>query len=405
MSIGTASSYGPVRGSRLQSAEARGAAAPYSQGAARDARASDGGSWRATAALGDLVASPFLTIAGGVRVIAGFATWPLRSLVTLGQKPAVQPQLPPQSPSRVCRRRDSDLVPATPGLWPLGTQFTPVPRSRLQSVGGDPFHLGDAGKDNANPDAPAESVDEPPQTEEVRTTEDFWRVQVEAIYRKRNPYKLKSVPEFLARYKGQEVALYVKVCKTYDLDPAKFYADPAAWGDEWDDDCDVNQSGSQGLRRLLSGFAGWGGRSNAGCAAAGPVADGTHDGLISSTQRRSSAGARSRPVPAPSANAAATAGASASAAALNDVGGTSGTRENPFAFNFSDGSAVFGKFETCQGPAGADVGNGARRRSPYASMVAGSLATARACHEPGHPDWQPVWEADQRKAATAPRPR
>ena len=31
---------------------------------------------------------------------------------------------------------------------------------------------------------------------------DFWRLQVEAIYRKRNPYKLHRVPELLEAYRG-----------------------------------------------------------------------------------------------------------------------------------------------------------------------------------------------------------
>ena len=31
---------------------------------------------------------------------------------------------------------------------------------------------------------------------------DFWRVQLEAIYRKRNPYKLQRVPDLLENWKG-----------------------------------------------------------------------------------------------------------------------------------------------------------------------------------------------------------
>ena len=31
---------------------------------------------------------------------------------------------------------------------------------------------------------------------------DFWRLQLEAIYRKRNPYKLHRVPELLETYRG-----------------------------------------------------------------------------------------------------------------------------------------------------------------------------------------------------------
>eukprot|EP00927_Polykrikos_kofoidii_P014841 TRINITY_DN16553_c0_g2_i1.p1 TRINITY_DN16553_c0_g2~~TRINITY_DN16553_c0_g2_i1.p1 ORF type:complete len:518 (+),score=103.25 TRINITY_DN16553_c0_g2_i1:79-1632(+) len=75
---------------------------------------------------------------------------------------------------------------------------------------------------------------------EVHDTNTFWQVQVEAIYRKRNPYKLDTVPRLLAKYRGREVVLYRKVCKTYDLDPAKFYADPASWNEEDEHNAQVN---------------------------------------------------------------------------------------------------------------------------------------------------------------------
>lgn len=65
----------------------------------------------------------------------------------------------------------------------------------------------------------------------VETSADFWLVQLESIYRHRNPYKLDRVPCLLEKYKGREAILYVKVCKTYNLDPSKFYADPQAWDD------------------------------------------------------------------------------------------------------------------------------------------------------------------------------
>lgn len=68
----------------------------------------------------------------------------------------------------------------------------------------------------------------------VQTREDFWRVQVEAVYRRRNPYKLDKVPELLEKYEGREAVLYTKVCLKYDLDPSKFYADPSAWPEDSD---------------------------------------------------------------------------------------------------------------------------------------------------------------------------
>mmetsp|Transcript_16361 Transcript_16361/g.35765 ORF Transcript_16361/g.35765 Transcript_16361/m.35765 type:complete len:443 (+) Transcript_16361:92-1420(+) len=72
----------------------------------------------------------------------------------------------------------------------------------------------------------------PPQVEIVKSSEDFWRVQLEAIYRKRNPQKFSKVPDLLRKYRGQEAVLYRKVCQSYDLDPTKFYTDEAAWGEE-----------------------------------------------------------------------------------------------------------------------------------------------------------------------------
>lgn len=65
-------------------------------------------------------------------------------------------------------------------------------------------------------------------------SDDFWKLQIEAIYRRRNPKKLKDVPSLLAKYRGQEAILHRKVCVMYDLDPLKFYTDPAAWREEAD---------------------------------------------------------------------------------------------------------------------------------------------------------------------------
>jgi len=74
-----------------------------------------------------------------------------------------------------------------------------------------------------------EEFDKPAEVVKVETREDFWRVQIEAVYRRRNPHKLAGVAELLKKYSGKEATLYAKVCRTYDLDPAKFYADPKAW--------------------------------------------------------------------------------------------------------------------------------------------------------------------------------
>mmetsp|Transcript_29405 Transcript_29405/g.80376 ORF Transcript_29405/g.80376 Transcript_29405/m.80376 type:complete len:277 (-) Transcript_29405:215-1045(-) len=81
----------------------------------------------------------------------------------------------------------------------------------------------------------AAHVQEPTRSGEVlvvKTSEEFWRVQVESVYRVKNPQKLMNVPALLKKYEGQEAVLYAKVCKTYGLNPTKFYADPKAWEDE-----------------------------------------------------------------------------------------------------------------------------------------------------------------------------
>eukprot|EP00747_Dinoflagellata_sp_TGD_P169458 gnl/TRDRNA2_/TRDRNA2_198458_c0_seq1.p1 gnl/TRDRNA2_/TRDRNA2_198458_c0~~gnl/TRDRNA2_/TRDRNA2_198458_c0_seq1.p1 ORF type:complete len:167 (+),score=58.04 gnl/TRDRNA2_/TRDRNA2_198458_c0_seq1:56-556(+) len=85
-------------------------------------------------------------------------------------------------------------------------------------------------KREAEDDGDADGDDEhKAKVQKVTTSEDFWKVQLEAIYRRRNPAKLEGVPALLAKYAGKEATLYAKVCKTYDLDPKKFYADPKAW--------------------------------------------------------------------------------------------------------------------------------------------------------------------------------
>mmetsp|Transcript_78900 Transcript_78900/g.156275 ORF Transcript_78900/g.156275 Transcript_78900/m.156275 type:complete len:1110 (+) Transcript_78900:71-3400(+) len=94
----------------------------------------------------------------------------------------------------------------------------------------------------------------------VESKYDFWKVQIEAIYRRRNPHKMNDVPKLLDKYKDNEVTLYRKVCLRYDLDSNKLYADPAAWeGEEKDvkDDDDeaagTTASGTSGSGAMLFG--------------------------------------------------------------------------------------------------------------------------------------------------------
>lgn len=38
--------------------------------------------------------------------------------------------------------------------------------------------------------------------------EDFWKLQLEAIYARRNPMKVEKIPELLEKYRGREAVLY-----------------------------------------------------------------------------------------------------------------------------------------------------------------------------------------------------
>lgn len=76
----------------------------------------------------------------------------------------------------------------------------------------------------------------------IESKEDFWRVQIEAIYRRRNPHKFKEVGGLMEKYKGKEMQLYVKVCKHYDLNPKKLYAQAAA----------APASGGRGMREATT---------------------------------------------------------------------------------------------------------------------------------------------------------
>lgn len=67
-----------------------------------------------------------------------------------------------------------------------------------------------------------------PVASPVRSSEQFWHMQLEAIYRRRNPQKLRTLPAMLNKYEGREALLYRKVCMMYDLDPAKFHAGVAS---------------------------------------------------------------------------------------------------------------------------------------------------------------------------------
>eukprot|EP00933_Yihiella_yeosuensis_P030019 TRINITY_DN23696_c2_g2_i1.p1 TRINITY_DN23696_c2_g2~~TRINITY_DN23696_c2_g2_i1.p1 ORF type:complete len:212 (-),score=56.00 TRINITY_DN23696_c2_g2_i1:252-887(-) len=83
------------------------------------------------------------------------------------------------------------------------------------------------------------------KVQKVTNSSDFWKCQVDAIYQRRNPHKLSGVPALLEKYKGKEAVLYAKICKTYDLDPKKFYADPSAW-EEYEKDVQEEEPSGEG---------------------------------------------------------------------------------------------------------------------------------------------------------------
>ncbi|CAE8642062.1 unnamed protein product, partial [Polarella glacialis] len=160
------------------------------------------------------------------------------------EESAVQGQERPDSESRERsetllqrspkRARRNTLEPSTPALSPLGAPFTPRrPGAELPDAGSRPSDFWEE-KNSSEPEllAHGDETAERPFSVVVRSSEDFWKFQLEAIYRCRNPYKLQLVPTILQKYKGQEALLYKKVCLTYDLDPTKFYADAAAWKEE-----------------------------------------------------------------------------------------------------------------------------------------------------------------------------
>lgn len=176
------------------------------------------------------------------------------------------------------------------------------------------------------------------------SSENFWLVQLEAIYRRRNPLKLAKVPEFLERYRGEEAVLYRKVCRAYDLCPTKFYADPAAWVDE-DQDIKPERTSSE--------------------AASG--------GLLASLAAAVRHLKRPREEAAVGTPCAAALGAAAQASA--------GDFRRPFAFDLKRGIAVFG----CLKPQRENRDAG----SPFAAL-ARAAATPQLRHRATRDGWWPV---------------
>lgn len=188
------------------------------------------------------------TLLAPFRALVGVARAALRKLSgseVEGAPPSANEVLTPRA-TRLLRRLS--LVQVTPPLYPLGCAFTPRARGThaplsplrpllLDSPPPSPVAPRALWEHHEASDKSADVCDVP--AGRVETSEDFWQVQLDAIYQRRNPYKRLRIPALLSKYRGHEVLLYRKVCKQYHLDPTRFYEDSAAWPSEEEDDVDM----------------------------------------------------------------------------------------------------------------------------------------------------------------------
>ncbi|CAK0909824.1 unnamed protein product, partial [Prorocentrum cordatum] len=92
----------------------------------------------------------------------------------------------------------------------------------------------------ATPKAEAEG-DEQDDKVEVKDADTLWRVNIEAVYRRKNPKLVGKVPELIKKYKDQQkslAVLYAKVCRQYELDPTVMWATRKQEEPTEDDDAD-----------------------------------------------------------------------------------------------------------------------------------------------------------------------
>jgi len=173
------------------------------------------------------------------------------------RKPATDTCDAAECGSPKAKRRRTSLMEATPALSPLGCGFTPGRRPQAEISLPAPFRSEDLpqGTSAEEPASDAASVG----IIQVRTREDFWRAQLDAIYSRRNPLKRKNIPALMEKYKGREAMLYRKVCQQYCLCPTKFYAEAKAWegleSDGQDSRVDGQRFGWRGLIGLVPGVA------------------------------------------------------------------------------------------------------------------------------------------------------
>ncbi|CAJ1448526.1 unnamed protein product [Effrenium voratum] len=154
------------------------------------------------------------------------------SATEIQAKPSAE--FPPPPPNQPLFTPDPAIASLAPGLPGASSSAgdEPAPSSNpFAGITGKP----EPKKPEAKPAAKKAKQEETGEAEgpvKVDTKEDLWRVQIEAIYRKRNPMKLKEVPQLMEKHKGKEVILFKKVCKRYDLDPTKIYTNDDAWAGE-----------------------------------------------------------------------------------------------------------------------------------------------------------------------------
>ncbi|CAK9053254.1 unnamed protein product [Durusdinium trenchii] len=141
-------------------------------------------------------------------------------------------------------------IPADQGGRSLFAKPKPSSASRLSGSAGGLAAPGSAlsavEEESSEEDAKSDGSNEGAQDAiEVKDAETLWKVNIEAVYRRKNPpgsprdpavlpgveaggrKLLEKVPEFIAKYKEKGTPLshlYAKVCRTYDLDPKVMWA-------------------------------------------------------------------------------------------------------------------------------------------------------------------------------------
>eukprot|EP00927_Polykrikos_kofoidii_P023470 TRINITY_DN21622_c0_g1_i1.p1 TRINITY_DN21622_c0_g1~~TRINITY_DN21622_c0_g1_i1.p1 ORF type:complete len:661 (+),score=101.83 TRINITY_DN21622_c0_g1_i1:152-2134(+) len=110
-------------------------------------------------------------------------------------------------------------------LWRAGNAFLGAV-APIQGEDDDDVSIGEEDLADVGSASPVGAIED--AHVRVVASYDFWLVQLEAIYRRRNPYKLEKVPKLLEKYSGRELILYRKVCHQYGMDASRFYANSVA---------------------------------------------------------------------------------------------------------------------------------------------------------------------------------